>query len=777
MKRTLIFILVAILALLCLASCSEYVADKLGTLEINIGTSISRGMQAMSMEVSSYNVVVTNSDGEEVMSSYRSTRTSYSVSVPAGTYTASVEALNSTGDVIGTGSGSAPVVAGQTNSFNIIVTEAAGNGTFRMAITAEAGHEFAYSINTADGTTVKSGNLVYYEGVYSVTETLANGFYTFSITSDSGKVVKYDAIRIIADKALSYSAEFLFLYDGTITIINEIIQNPAIAITLSSRFPKVGDTLTASATISGVASEYTCYWVLDGVPTSAASEYADLEYEIQDSDEGEHELSLFVVSGNIIWSESIVFNAREDKPTELEVEGPVDIWVVGNVLIPDDYDLKIRVNVGEFPDDMSAPYFHTRDYTSGSYTISCELDDVRDRGFYYYLEEVEGENGFTTIHVVIDRYIENPAFVNVSYDMDYIMIDDESISLRIGNGNDKGHVVYTNGQTTRTIKLDGGSYNSNGYSYCNGVPVYVRAEISPLPFTVSAGETVDVVFRQKPITTVNISVPDEYEDGQMFFFAEVGEYSGSNYALDGNTISMEAVSGDYEYVFYPMFEKDCYYTVSFTVPEDSVSPITAVASRQGEGFKATGITVPAGKIYYTYDSDTLFPEDLRIQWRVGDTYSGAQGLSWGYARNKTISDSGELEIFSTASSDYVIVPSLKESVDELGNPVTVIVLSINAAFEDYGTLNVTYDFSAPEITDFQKNSVMVIDGNGNEYYLPVCNTEPTVLKVKPGTYERNGAFTRINTDLGALAPYTDPRTFSVSSGGSTSISIKMETRD
>ena len=177
MKKTLSVILSAILIVFCLTSCSEVTNDKLGTLEININTSVSRGMQAISMETAYYNVVVKNSSDEIVASIFRDTRTSYSASLPAGTYSISVEALNSTGDVIGTGSCEATVVGGQTNSFNITVSEAEGNGAFSMAIAADSGYTLSYVIKTADGTTVRSGNLEYSEGVYSASETLANGFY------------------------------------------------------------------------------------------------------------------------------------------------------------------------------------------------------------------------------------------------------------------------------------------------------------------------------------------------------------------------------------------------------------------------------------------------------------------------------------------------------------------------------------------------------------------------------------------------------------------------
>ena len=331
MKNYRTFALSILLFLVVLVGCSDKVVDKLGTLQININTSVSRGIQAISMETAYYNVVVKNSSDEIVASIFRDTRTSYSASLPAGTYSISVEALNSTGDVIGTGSCEATVVGGQTNSFNITVSEAEGNGAFSMAIAADSGYTLSYVIKTADGTTVRSGNLEYSEGVYSASETLANGFYTFTITrTDTSKILKHESIRIIKARTLSYEATFLFLPDGSVTIINEIVQTPVIDITLSSSYPGIGDTLTASATISGIASGYTCYWVFDGVAQGEAGVYEDFGYEILDSDEGDHEIALFVIRENTIWSKSKAFTVRSANSKSAKI---------GFVMINDESDM------------------------------------------------------------------------------------------------------------------------------------------------------------------------------------------------------------------------------------------------------------------------------------------------------------------------------------------------------------------------------------------------------------------------------------------------------
>jgi raffinose/stachyose/melibiose transport system substrate-binding protein len=311
MKR-IVFVLSILAAIICLVGCSQDTSAQFGTLEINIKADVSKGIQAMSMETVSYNVTVKDSSESVVFLSSGKAQTSYTVSLSVGTFTVYVEALNSEGDVIGTGSSVVSVAAGQVSSCSITVSELTGTGTFDISITANEGYPLAYSIKSADGTEVKSGSLAYDNGTYHASESLANGFYTFTIIrTDTNKVLKTDSLRIIKDKSVSYSATFQFMTDGSIVIINEITSTPTISISLSSTTPRPGDILTATASLSGITAGYTCFWAVDGVPLSEAGEYENLEYEISDSAEGEHEVSLFVIEDPIIWSESKSFSVSD----------------------------------------------------------------------------------------------------------------------------------------------------------------------------------------------------------------------------------------------------------------------------------------------------------------------------------------------------------------------------------------------------------------------------------------------------------------------------------
>ena len=312
MKKTWLMILF-VMTLICLVGCNQDKLSDMGTLNIDIDSDVSRGLQAISMETAFYDVSVTDSSGVTVFSVSKTAQTSCKVSVPVGTYSVFVEAFNKNGDLIGLGSLTGEVHIG-SNTFAVSVTELQGNGTFAMSISADEGYSMTYSIKDASDNEVKAGNLAFSDGVYAASVEIPNGFYSFSISwADDNRVLKTDTLRIIAGKAVTYTAGFSLLIDGTVSIISEIDQIPSIALTSSSDTPESGDVLTISAEISGIEN-YDCFWAFDGVPLSEPKGYEDFEREISDADEGEHVIALFVTDGNIIWSEKKTISVSIPRP-------------------------------------------------------------------------------------------------------------------------------------------------------------------------------------------------------------------------------------------------------------------------------------------------------------------------------------------------------------------------------------------------------------------------------------------------------------------------------
>ena len=778
MRKALSIILTAVLVLLCLTSCSEVSNDKLGTLEININSSVSRGMQAISMETACYNVVVKNSSEEIVASIYRDTRTSYSASLPAGTYLISVEALNSTGDVIGTGSCEATIVAGQTNSFSVTVSETEGNGTFSMAITAEAGHSFTYTIETAAGSTVTSGNLTYSEGVYSASETLPNGYYTFLITTESDKVVKFDSIRIIANKVLTYSAEFLFLNNGSVTITNEIVQNPAIAITLSTRLPKVGNTLTASATISGIPSGYSCYWTLDGTVQGVAGDYADFEYEIPASSEGSHEIALFVSKENIIWSESVGFEVISARPTELEISGDVEMWLVGDVLIP--WDLGVDWTVGNYQSGTFKTSGHrVLHLDSVPQTLSCT---VNYPDYQYYLKsEFDDVNNRTVVYIVIDKYIENPAYIAFDMEKGYQMGNNQRFGCWIrstnndiestvsSNRRNMGLIPFTNNNGIRLIKVAPDTYRFENSTNSSNMPDWFYVVFDKSSLNLSAGETKTITASEGEASSVTVQFPDSYVDGTEFYVENMYRNRGYIYKVeDGNiVIKYNPSQKPSMYLLYQLEDKNCYYTVS---PDSS----SVTATKHEAAFVNTGVSIPDGGFIVNCTADCLIPADMKIQLRVGNTYTYRGGIPMGGYDGVYYSNAGgSLYLFATLAEGYSISASTQEFVFQEEH-VTLITVSISATYGDYSTLNMSYDFDF-NLDQINRTAVSLSKDNSNvRYYLPVVDKNVTAIKALPGYYRYDGCWNGIDTEAGMVYPYSSPNSFTVGANESVTVSVEME---
>ena len=316
MKRTFVAITVLIsLLALCLTSCSNDVAPVgEGTLVINIGGQ-ERGITPISMSTSEYALTVTDSQGKDVISTTLGSEIqSVDYKLPAGTYVVKLDAMNSSGDVIGTGSESVTVVPGETNVITVTIREVAGDGCFAVSISANGGYGLSLQVYNLAGAKEYDDELQYADGVYTTKGSVAleNGFYRFEIKrTDTDAVVKADSLRIVKDQTSTFSASFTFTTNGGITIVNEVLSMPVILITLDSDVIGTGDTLQAGAEISGI-NDYTACWFVDGVKVGDYGTYEDLAYELNGMEAGEHEVSLFVKNSQILWSECKTFTIEDN---------------------------------------------------------------------------------------------------------------------------------------------------------------------------------------------------------------------------------------------------------------------------------------------------------------------------------------------------------------------------------------------------------------------------------------------------------------------------------
>ena len=314
-----------------LTSCSNDVTPPVGegTLVINIGGGQERGVQpAISMNTASFALTVTDSlDNNVIEGTLGADVRSVDYRLAAGTYTVRLEARNGSGVVIGSGTERVTVVPGGTNVVTVTVREASGDGVFAVSISANEGYGLTLKVTNLLDEVEYSGSLVYSDGRFSTdgAVALSNGFYRFEIIrTDTNAVVKADSLRIVKDMTSTYSATFTFTTGGGITIVNEVLDIPAIQISLNKEALTPEETLVAHADISGI-SDYTVLWYVDGVAVGTYGAYADLELPLTGKDTGTHEVALYVKNSSVIWAESKEFSI-ENNSIDISTLSP-DQWL------------------------------------------------------------------------------------------------------------------------------------------------------------------------------------------------------------------------------------------------------------------------------------------------------------------------------------------------------------------------------------------------------------------------------------------------------------------
>ena len=298
--------------MICFVSCNQNeVTTQMGSLEVSIDSAGMKGLQAISMDTASYNLVVKNSAGAVVLDYSNSTRSSYTIMVPAGYYTVEVEALNRDREVIGSGTGTGEVRSGQSSRINVIVEEIGGIGTLSIAISGNGGENYSYSIMDASIMEIGGGDLVFSSGVYSASVNLQNGFYTIAIMHGD-ETIDIEAVRIIAGKTVIFSGDISSSEEGVLTIENRIVRTPEIIVSLNNTDFGKSETLRASAAIKDITGS-AFFWLVDGVEQGITDSYSAIEIQLGEMRVGKHSIALFVTDGNVIWSGSKDFTILDDE--------------------------------------------------------------------------------------------------------------------------------------------------------------------------------------------------------------------------------------------------------------------------------------------------------------------------------------------------------------------------------------------------------------------------------------------------------------------------------
>ena len=269
---------------------------------------------------------------------------SHEVSVATGIWRVKVDARNSQGWLVGSGSAEATVVAGSDTNVSVTVSEVEGEGQLNINFTdgTEAIDDLAATVYTSDNSVVGTIDLDKKENIFSGNISLDNGFYKVVLASDDATIAMDDAVRIYAGLTTQYNVT----YDGeafSVTTVDEIIRTPEVELVIPDGSVAANGKLKANVVVEGLDG-YSISWTLDAKGIGSGDE---LEYDLSGGGytSGQNlRLSVFVVSGVIIWSDSADVSITD------EVELPVTATIT---IAPEnpEFDDNVTLSVAEtFPE-------------------------------------------------------------------------------------------------------------------------------------------------------------------------------------------------------------------------------------------------------------------------------------------------------------------------------------------------------------------------------------------------------------------------------------------
>ena len=234
-----------------------------------------------------------------------SSAVSHEVSVATGIWRVKVDARNSKGWLVGSGSAEATVVAGSDTSVSVTVSEVEGEGQLNINFTdvTKTIDDLTATVSKSDGSVVDTINLDKKENVFSGNINLANGFYKVVLASDNATIAMDDAVRIYAGLTTQYNVT----YDDesfSVTTVDEIIRTPKVELVIPEGSVAANGKLKANVAVEGL-DDYSISWTLDAKGIGSEDE---LEHNLSGGGYTSGQklrLTVFVVSENIIWSDSV----------------------------------------------------------------------------------------------------------------------------------------------------------------------------------------------------------------------------------------------------------------------------------------------------------------------------------------------------------------------------------------------------------------------------------------------------------------------------------------
>lgn len=779
----LVSVLVTLLVIFSFVSCEGNNVIPVGTLSIMVSDSMTRAIEPnIPLDVAKYEVSLLNNDGTSIVSKEldKSNPSLSQGNIPVGSYTVKVDAKNKDGVIIGTGSKSCVIEKDKTTEVSVTVNELSGTGNLSVTLTGAVDSNATYTLTIykPDDTEVDSVEFTTVDTSLKAEIELDNGFYYFVVTDSEGNTSVPEAFRIVKGDNLTAEA---YIYGSLgsfrVTITNSIIPNPTLSLSVSDSIIHVGEEFTVNAT--GMSGESLAYsWYVNGKAVEGSESTLTLTLDFA----GDYTVRCLVkdTASSVVWSsdKTITVHDAEYKPTELVLSGEIETWIIGDVLIPRDMVVTLNANGSAL---MEAQYGQGhRTFSLGdNSTLSCDLSGVE--GYSYYFETEVAEDGSTIVYIVIDKEIDNPAYLSFIFDYDY--------RFNKERGEYRGFYVYpqgentrseragivslTNNTTTRTIKVEPNSYRISSYTGSN---CSIWSEMTPNNVSLAAGETKEVTVTI-PYCRVKL-MNFETESSSAMIISEQSGFDYIHFDKEGDEISFvlgNDYSGSHSFILREYYS-DCVYRFEATITMGETIEVEPV--RDDAVFVESDVTIPAGRALVKSTSSVLFENSVWPIYKVEDTAGnnrGTEDLDCRSDRWFNASTDMTISFADLLNTGYTFSVTVTPTDDENG-AYSEVVVNVDKEIENYATLRITPDVDENLIGGEGALISLQMNGDRQLILLPYwASMEPYELKVAPGAYRCCGfwnSYRDPNTDI-IYAPRVDSN-FTCTSGETTDVTLYLE---
>ena len=771
MKKIFLIALVFLLAFISI-SCEEDPVINTGSLTVSISDT-DRGIKPnISLETNQYKAILEGQKGkyEWILSS----ETAVKNDIAVGDWTLTVQALNADNIVIGEGSTKVVIKPNEMAYAEVTITELEGEGQFTITLYGDISDGYKLKIYDSNKVECKAVDFSKIGDTLKADVSLKNGFYSFKIVSPENKEIKEGGFRIVKGDKISSKYEIQQKGQGSLTIINNIIETPSLELTISSSYPRVGESLTV--VVTGMTGPYE--WYLDGSKLEGESNNTVTLNSLDAV--GDYEITCVSHNGSVVWSETKTFTVYEENyhPSTIKAKGNVEFYLASDVIVPKDL-----YRVGLYQDNSRIGNIrHYIDYFENETTFTCSLPDGFDDYTYYFESKYLKEYDRTLVYIVIDKEIENFGYFKV--------VNETNLDLDPYEGKYVGKFIERNGyipilpyNEARTIKLECGTYNINNWGYTGSNMDFVWPEFDRNSIKIEEG----VVTEATAITTCG-TIELESSDFVVGEFYRVclmrsnGFSDSYTYIKEDGKLTVDIDPNNYYYDKILVFrdrDPELYYETESQV--NVGEKVNVQVNGNKLDFVDSGIDIPTGRIVVDYKPSVLVDEDLwLVRWKIMANgkcaKNGSLGLSHVYSFY--CNTPGRLIYTDLSISGYKITVNSEKKSDNEGK-YTLVTFNIDKDIEKTGTLIVNYDIPSNVELSINNNSAFSLGKNNTMVgYIPVNDIvagSSLKLKLEEGRYTDWGWWGRIEDNSGnEYTPIFTPENFTIKEGEETTITVKLE---